>query len=379
MSAVVRRLLMVLALLLCGLVTVPPPAAAAPERSVGSGECAGRSAQDPDAMPVLAHFYLWFTAGSWNRAKTDYPALGRYSSDQVSVMREQVAQARAAGITGFIVGWRSTETLNRRLTALRHVAAAQDFSLAITYQAQDFNRDPLPVAQVRSDLAELATTYADDPVFHTLGDRPLVALSGTWHYSADELRSITEPVASRLLVLATEKDVAGYERVADAVDGELYYWSSADPDTTPGHRQKLVAMAHAVHGDCGIWVAPVAPGFDARLVGGDSVVARRDGNTLRTSWEAAMGSDPDAIGIISWNEFSENTHIEPSTTYGARYLEVLSELTGAPPSALDDLDSSGPEGPGSQMPATVSVAAVLGFLLLVGIAGVRRRRAGAGR
>ena len=328
----------------------------------------------PADAPVLAHFYLWFTPSSWNRAKTDYPAIGRYSSDRVSVMREQVAQARAGGLDGFIVGWRSTDVLNARLAALRDVAAEQHFSLAITYQAQDFNRKPLPVAQVRRDLQELADTYGDDPVFSVLGPRPLVALSGTWNYTPEEVRSIIEPVASRLRVLATDKDVKGYERLADVVDGELYYWSSADPQRTPGHREKLQAIADAVHAHCGIWVAPVSPGFDARLVGGHSVVDRRDGDTLRSSWEAASASDPDVIGVISWNEFSENTHIEPSERNGARYLEVLAELTGSPPPDIGEVDSSGPPGAASPLQAGLALSVVLGTLVVVGLLGLRRRR-----
>ena len=38
-----------------------------------------RAAGPPD--PLFAYYYIWFNAGSWNRAKTDYPLLGRYSSD----------------------------------------------------------------------------------------------------------------------------------------------------------------------------------------------------------------------------------------------------------------------------------------------------------
>jgi hypothetical protein len=37
-------------------------------------------------------------------------------------------------------------------------------------------------------------------------------------------------------------------------------------------------------------------------------------------------SSPDAIGLISWNEFSENTHVEPSREYGFKYLELLADL-----------------------------------------------------
>jgi hypothetical protein len=339
-----------------------------------SPACPDRTTPQPDPAPVLAHFYIWFNASSWNRAKIDYPKVGRYSSDQLSVMRTQVSQARAAGVDGFIVSWKSTDTLNSRLAQLRDVAADADFKLAITYQAQDFNRNPLPPAQVRDDLVHLADTYADDPVFHVLGDRPVVAISGTWHYSVEELQSITAPVASRLTVLATEKNAEDYERVSSAVEGDLYYWSSADPETTPGYQDKLMGMANVVREHCGLWVAPVSPGFDARQVGGKSVVDRRGGDTLRRSWQAALTTVPDLIGVISWNEWSENTYIEPSQESGSRELDVLRDLTGAPPAPAGELDSSAPSAPGSPVRATVIASAVLGSMAFVTVRGVRRRR-----
>jgi hypothetical protein len=356
----------------------PQPAAPtsdpSPSAMTSSPACPDRTTPEPDHPPVLAHFYIWFNASSWNRAKIDYPAVGRYSSDQVSVMRTQVSQARAAGVDGFIVSWKSTDTLNSRLAQLRDVSADADFKLAITYQAQDFNRNPLPPAQVRDDLVHLADTYADDPVFHVLGDRPVVAISGTWHYSVDELRSITAPVASRLTVLATERNAEDYERVASVVEGDLYYWSSADPETTPRYQDKLVGMANVVREHCGLWVAPVAPGFDARQVGGASVVDRRGGATLRRSWQAALTTVPDMIGVISWNEWSENTYVEPSQEFGSRDLDVLRDLTGAPPAPAGELDSSAPSAPGSPVQATVVASAVLGSMVFVTVLGVRRRR-----
>ena len=70
-----------------------------------------------------------------------------------------------------------------------------------------------------------------------------------------------------------------------------------------------------------------APGFDARLVGGKSTVDRKDGETLRAEYAAAVNSSPDLLGLISWNEFSENSYVEPSQKFGTRYLDVLRELT----------------------------------------------------
>jgi hypothetical protein len=357
--------------------TTPGPTAPGPTAPGPSGTalaCPDRPAAAPDGAPVLAHYYMWFNASSWNRAKTDYPAVGRYSSDQTSVMRKQVEQARGAGIDGFIVSWKSTDVLDARLATLRDVAAAADFKLGIMYQAQDFHRSPLPVAKVRDDLATFAARYADDPVFQALGPRPVVAISGTWHYSLADLHAITDPVSSRLRVLATEKNVKGWQRVAPAVQGELYYWSSADPQRTPGYERKLISMANAVRAVCGVWIAPVAPGFDARQIGGTSVVRRRDGATLRSSWQAALTTVPDAIGVISWNEFSENTYIEPSERFGQRYLDVLRRLTGAPAPPGGQPDSSDSHGKGSGQSTVLAASAVAGSIALVTVLGIWRRR-----
>jgi hypothetical protein len=350
------------------------PLAAAEVGGTPAGTCAAKPASATGDVPVLAHFYIWFNASSWNRAKKDYPAVARYSSDQVSVMRTQADPARAAGIDGLIVGWRSTDTLNSRLAMLRNVAHDAGLQLALTYQAQDFNRNALPVAQVRHDLEQFADAYGDDPVFQLFGARPVVAISGTWLYSEEELRSIAAPVASRLQLLGTEKSVAGYERVAPVLQGNLYYWSSADPEETPHYRDKLQEMADAVHARCGLWVAPVSAGFDARDVGGRSVVDRRDGDTLRASWTAAAATSPDALGVISWNEYSENTHIEPSTAFGTRYLDVLGELTGVPrpEQAREPVPAQAPDGAFGR--AIVTATVVLTFVLVVTVVGVRHRR-----
>src|SRR5690348_5256074 len=66
-------------------------------------------------IPVLAYYYIWFDSQSWDRAKTDLPLLKAYSSDDRKVMQQHIQWAKQSGITGFIVSWKSTPTLNRRL------------------------------------------------------------------------------------------------------------------------------------------------------------------------------------------------------------------------------------------------------------------------
>jgi hypothetical protein len=200
--------------------------------------------------------------------------------------------------------------------------------------------------------------------------------SGTWVYSKRQLASITGVYGSRLVILASEKQVAAYQAVANLFQGNAYYWSSVDPLHTPGYAQKLDEFSTAVHQRGGLWIAPAAPGFDAKLVGGTRVIPRRDGQTLRLELNAAMDSSPDAIGLISWNEYSENSEVEPSREDGATSLGVLASFEHAKLPSTADFDSSAPAG----FHAGPSQFVLLGVLaaILVGSLGViimRRRSA----
>lgn len=324
-----------------------------------------------DPIPVLAYYYIWYDSASWNRAKTDLPLLGPYSSNEPAVIRQHIRWAKDAGISGFIVSWKSTARLDQRLDKLLEVANEESFKLGIIYQGLDFEREPLEVARIAEDLDIFLSRYAENPAFD-LFSKPLVIWSGTWRFSEQEVAEVTRARREQLLILASEKDVAGYERLADVVDGDAYYWSSVNPDTFPGYPEKLKSMGEAVHATGGMWIAPAAPGFDARRVGGTSVVEREDGETLRRQVDAAISSSPDAVGLISWNEFSENSHVEPSRNYGTRYMEVVADILGGiAPSGevvpVADFDSSASAATGTSygLPLMGGVLAlIVGGLLI---------------
>lgn len=351
-------------------VTTAPHADAATEPSPAATASPGPATGKP--TPVFAYYYIWFNQRSWQRAKADHPALGDYSSDDPAVMRHHIQSAKAAGITGFLVSWKHTEILDRRLAQLVSIARQERFSLGIVYEGLDFERRPLPLATIAQDLTYFADTYAKEPVFGTFGS-PVVIWTGITQYAAPEVASVTRLLRSRLQVLASAKNVKDYERLAQHVDGEAYYWSSVRPDSR-AYPTKLAQFATAVRAHRGLWIAPAAPGFDARLVGGHSVVDRAGGLTLRRELAAARASSPDAVGLISWNEFSENTHVEPSKRYGNAALRALKDSlsTGVAMGDSPDSSSSGSGAGGALRYLPLTVGGVFGALAL-GLA-VRRRR-----
>ena len=299
-------------------------AAAASARQGGTRNSAGTS------IPLFAYYYIWFSHNSWARAKTDLPLIGTYSSSDPGVMRHQIVQAKSAGITGFIVSWKDTPLNDQRLELLMRVAAQEHFKLAMIYEGLDFSRKPLPVSQVAADFVTFRDRFAGNPVFYRVDGKPLTIWSGTWAFSYAQVAQVTSAVRPQLLVLSTEKDMTGFERIAGVTDGDAYYWSSVNPATNTGYGAKLDRMSQAIRRAGKYWIAPFAPGFDARLVGGQRAVPRDNGQTLRTEYAVAVRSSPDMLGLISWNEFSENSYVEPSKNYGYQSLDVLRQLRAVP-------------------------------------------------
>jgi hypothetical protein len=325
------------------------------------------------ATPVFAYYYIWFSHSSWARAKKDLPLIGTYSSSDPAVLRHQIQQAKSAGINGFIVSWKDTALNDLRLRLLMNVAAQEHFKLAMIYQGLDFYRHPLPVSRVAADFVKFRDEFASSPVFFRVGGKPLTIWSGTWAYTYGQVAQVTSAVRPAMLVLCTEKSVAGFSRLAPITDGDAYYWSSVNPALDTGYQSKLDQMSQAIHGAGKYWIAPFGPGFDARMLGGQREVPRDSGQTLRTEYAAAARSSPNMLGLISWNEFSENSYVEPSQHYGYTSLNVLRQLRGqgASPSA----SPTGPGTPLSPWPNVLRLSAfALALVVAAGVLGYVRRR-----
>ena len=310
-------------------------------------------------VPLLAYYSIGYDAGAWDPLNVDSPLLGRYSSDDAAIMREHIHLAQQVGINGFIVNWRNTPKLNRRLGQLIGLADGQNFKLAIAYQALDAQKKPLPAAKVAADLDYFLRNFKGHASF-TLFDKPVIIWSGSWAYTPEDIASVTGTRRKQLLLLASARSVAEYQSIAPNVDGNAYYWPSADP-ASDGYAQALADMGAAVHSHSGLWIAPAAPGYAGRPAGSNPV-DRADGSTLRRELAAAGASTPDAIGLISWNMFPDNTQVEPGVNDGKRALDVLADVRNGTQVKVIDFDSS---DPGTTQVQTGGFATLGGVALLL--------------
>jgi hypothetical protein len=76
------------------------------------------------------------------------------------------------------------------------------------------------------------------------------------------------------------------------------------------------------------WIAPLTPGYNKQLAGGSSCVPRKGGQTLRTIFAGNSATKPDDFGLISWNEITEGSYVDPMTRYGMQDLNAVRASLG---------------------------------------------------
>ncbi len=351
----------------CGTVsTHPTPSPPAPSPS-------SRPIPTPSpGIPIVyVHYYLWWTPQHWKQKLgpdypaqdpalpapgtmgsagcgpqvsypgaqiVDVPAEGLYSQNQAATFDHHIDLAAGAGITGFLVSWQGTGMAGQspaspgydgRLDLLVQRVDAYDsthqpqFRLALAFAAYgNYNR---PASEVIADLDYFISRYAADPAFeNSYSGKPMVMLLDSRKYPKATLAAVSRAVGSRVYLLGDET-ASSWPADSRYLDGTSYYWSSENPWSNTRAGSSVEALGAAVHAQRKRWFPSFIPGYNKQLVGG-SCVPRLGTQTLDKVWQVNVKSDPDGWFGISWNEFVENTYLEPSRLYGSAYLDALSQL-----------------------------------------------------
>lgn len=246
-------------------------------------------------MPVFAYYYLWMTGWYWSEHKLDHPVEpfpGNYRSDNPAVIGWQVRQARAAGLTGFIVSWKDTPAYRRILPLVERGARKGGLKLALEYEGLNAARQPLPVAKVAADFRFFTSTYASNPVWYRIDGKPRrrVQAARCLHRRGRLLLVLGLPGTGPLLRQQARGHGCGGSPGSQDLDRAVRARRQRHP-----HRRR-----------------PGRPPPRWRH--------------LRVEYATAARSAPDILGLISWNEWTENTYVEPSVKFGFTYLKKLRTL-----------------------------------------------------
>jgi hypothetical protein len=268
----------------------------------------------------------------------DLPSEGLYDQTSEATFDHHIDLAVKSSITGFLVDWQGTgqpgqspssSGYDSRLDLMVHATDTYNrshgthFSLGLAFAAfGNYNR---PASAIVADLTYFDQRYGKDPAFaNPFDNEPVVMMMDSRKFSVDTVAAVSAALGSRVYLVGDET-ASSWSRDAPYLDATSYYWSSENPYTNKSAQSSIDALAGEVRQSGKRWFAPVIAGYDKQLQSGQCV-PRNGVQTLDTLWRINGASHPDGWFAISWNEFVENTYLEPSLRYGTMYLDELSRL-----------------------------------------------------
>jgi hypothetical protein len=299
---------------------------------------------EPLPPTVLAFYYPWYQPSDWSGGKpiADDNLIGEpYDSTDPATIDRHVAQARAAGLDGFVVSWWGRDAAYEPavLALADRLPTDLRFALYIELFSDAFRTE----ADLVRELDHALDTYAGSPRYLRIGGRPvLYAFSthnvlmphGSGHHPDHEgvWRRVREALAAEghdPLFIGEGRPFATSD--FGVFDG-MHVYGTQDPTRTAALNRKMALTARAwaaVHGGPRrIWAASVLPGYDDRHIPRrrPDHFPREDGRLYEDQWTAAIDSHADQVLVVSFNEWMETTNIEPNLAWGTRYLELTAEL-----------------------------------------------------
>lgn len=274
-----------------------------------------------------------------------HPLIGPYDSADPAVLEYHVLLMKLAGIDGIIVNWYGPDDYldyavnNDRALAICRFAAKAGLKFALCYEDQSIQTQVaagvLPpataLARAQQTLLYAETNFFNDPAYLRLGNQPVLLNFGPQYFKEetqwDGIFSGLQPPPAfftedyRLtnalgafnwppMSLTQAGDTRGVlsmpalrdylDRFADRARAWPAYISSAFP------RFHDIYQSAGVHDSWGY-------------------LADSKGYTFRQTIGRTLTDNSTIAMVVTWNDFSEGTMIEPTAEYGFRDLEILQE------------------------------------------------------
>lgn len=321
-------------------------------------------------------FYMGFWAGqqSWEwqaDVLTDYPAIGNYDSRDPGVAATHIDQAQSAGIDGFVTSWYGLDdgiTTTPVLNNLLDRAAERGFQVGVAFDA--FDRD-FSIDSLVNSLNYIVYDRANHPAYLRYQGKPVIffAFQNNLGLSAADWQNVRNTVDPDRNTIWIAEGINGCCIYGGAMDG-MYAFNLAWGNGRTGTYQSQASRMRNAGGS--LYIPTIHPGWNEDLIAQrdgrgnpTSPRGRNGGQFLATSFNGAVNSGADVILVGTWNEFMENSHIEPSQQYGTQSLDTLRPLVQAwksgagVPSSVDDAPQNvaAPDYPAVQANTRLNVRA----------------------
>lgn len=302
--------------------TVPGPT---PGPTVGPGGASLR-------FPIMAAFYYPWFAEAWKQQGYEpfswfTPSIGYYATP--TAIKGQIAVMQGAGIEAGISSWWGQGSLtDKRVPAL--LAAAGTFRWSLYYEDEAYGNPT--AAQIRADLAYIASHYATSKAFLRVAGKPVIfvyAGGGDGCGMADRWSA-----ANTVGFYVVLKVFPGFKTCANQPDS----WHQYSPAKAADHQ---AGFSYAI-----------SPGFWKRTDAKPTL-----GRDL-TRWAvnvAAMKASGEPWQLITtFNEWGEGTGVESTIEYGTAFLSILGGgpvPTPGPTPATTPAPSAPPTAPPTASPS----------------------------
>jgi hypothetical protein len=273
-----------------------------------------------------ALYYPWYTMSRWDDSEMKDKAQYPYDSSDPVAIKRQITQAKSAGIDGFLSSWWGAGSrTDRNLPVVLDVAGQNNFSIGMFLETRSIveakkKNWPLVEDELVRWLELYVTTYGSHPAAMKVDGKPLIVPWVTCTVPVDTWRNVRRRMKEHNLEATIIADCRVPEYF-DVFDGAL------GGDAKTGR----IIRYHALLADSPspkIWMSSAMPGFDERLLP-DRVnprnYEREDGAYFKRELNTALEAKPQWLRLYTWNEYPENTHIEPSKNFGDKYLRLAAE------------------------------------------------------
>jgi glycosyltransferase involved in cell wall biosynthesis len=302
--------------------------------------------------PVFgAHYYAWYGDGlgnaHWNDSSDsgmvrEMPLLGYYSSVSLDLLDHHLRMAEEMGLDFFVFNLHVDDSgvQRRELEALNLMLDRADYlrsPVKVSVQLCLYGCSELDLVKLCGILTAKLFSHSN---YMTYREKPLLTVFWTGQYDGDSamlhlLRTRTKPA----LLLASSLRMYPPNVEQTLTFGAFDGWSLfsplelCSPDRWDSIWKKAYGDAGA--GNLNIRCFTVSPGYDdtmlidsARRGNPHRKIAREGGALYRRIWDYAfqLSPAPEIVFVSTFNEFHENTHIEPTCGEGSLYLELTHEL-----------------------------------------------------
>ncbi|QZY01185.1 glycoside hydrolase family 99-like domain-containing protein [Halobaculum rubrum] len=334
--------------------TATPPDTGTQTVAVGDreiGTVVVRAAKPDTVRDVGAHYYPWYGAplhswndGEWSLESPSTPVLGNYNSTDPDVIEQHIDWCRQAGISWLNVSWwgRHRSHDNRLQQDILEHPRADELEWSILYETTgrlgsepvEFD-DNVIQSEFADDLSYLAETYFQRDAYKHIDGRPVLYIWVAQNLRGDvrgAYEAAVEAAGVRPYLIVDIPTQSGVNaspivEVADAVTTYSVY----DPQNPT-----VDAFVEAAQSSYRSWyraaeyvdvdVIPTAvPGFDDTEI----THVQRDNEPVQSTPEiyeqtanAARRYADGPILVTSFNEWYEDTQIEPSEEHGTAYLDI---------------------------------------------------------